>query len=788
MPGSLNLRVFLSSPGDVAEERRLAREVMQALEGSHLLRGRVRFEIVAWDDHHAAAPMDARETPQASVNRYTGRPADCDLTLVILWSRIGTCLPQDLTRPDGTRYESGTVWEVEDAVAADKPVFVYRRTEIPRIDLDDPEFESKRTQYDAVKGYFAKFQNADGSLEAGFNPYPQPLDFANLLREHLEAFVDQHLGAHGASATPPIGADDPTVTRILTLIDEVDRKNRQIDEKDAEIARLRDENDALRRAAIARTLTAAAQPQASPEAAAAGAALEAGNSVPAEALLREQELDLAQAPITDDTPAHAQRKQAAELAREQGALAVGRDARAALTAYQRAAEYEPEDTRTLFAIGDLHLQLGDSDAAALRFRSAAAIAEALAARDPANTAWQRDLSVSHEKIGNVLLAQGDRSTALVAFRESLAIREALAARNPVDQGWQRGLSVSHEKIGDVLVAQGDGPAALVAFRKSLTIREALAAGDPANTEWQRDLSVSHIKIGDVLLGQGDGPAALAAYRKSLAIFEALAARDSVNTGWQRDLSVAYDRVGNVLAAQSDGPATLTVYRSSLAIREALAERDPANTEWQRDVSVSYDKIGNVLLAEGDRHTALAAFHKGLAIREALAARDPANTVWLRDVSVSLNKIGDALLAQGDQPAALASFCKSLAIRESLAARDPLNTAWQHDLSVSHTKVGDALAAQGDGAAALAAYRMDLTIADALAARDPASAQWQADLAVSCAKLGSLEHGLSVEARRDHLLRGRDILIALKAAGRLMPNQDWIAWFEQQLAKLPPTAP
>jgi len=35
------------------------------------------------------------------------------------------------------------------------------------------------------------------------------------------------------------------------------------------------------------------------------------------------------------------------------------------------------------------------------------IAEALAARDPANTEWQRDLSVSHNKIGDVLLAQGD---------------------------------------------------------------------------------------------------------------------------------------------------------------------------------------------------------------------------------------------------------------------------------------------------------------------------------------------------------------------------------------------
>ena len=64
--------------------------------------------------------------------------------------------------------------------------------------------------------------------------------------------------------------------------------------------------------------------------------------------------------------------------------------------------------------------------------------------------------------------------------------------------WQRDLSVSHDKIGDVLEAQGDGPGAVAAYRKSLAIAEALAARDASNTEWQRDLSVIHNKIGDAV--------------------------------------------------------------------------------------------------------------------------------------------------------------------------------------------------------------------------------------------------------------------------------------------------
>ena len=118
------------------------------------------------DDAHAAAPMDARETPQTSVNRYTGRPSECDLTLVILWSRVGTPLPPGLTRANGTQYQSGTVWEYEDALAAGKPIYIYRRTAKPQIDLDDLDFNAKREQYESVKRFFQGFTNPDGSLQS----------------------------------------------------------------------------------------------------------------------------------------------------------------------------------------------------------------------------------------------------------------------------------------------------------------------------------------------------------------------------------------------------------------------------------------------------------------------------------------------------------------------------------------------------------------------------------------------------------------------------------------------
>ena len=140
------------------------------------------------------------------------------------------------------------------------------------------------------------------------------------------------------------------------------------------------------------------------------------------------------------------------------------------------------------------------------------------------------------------------------------------------------------------------------------------------------------------------------------------------------------------------------------------------------------------------------------------------------------------VAQGDGPGALAAY---------RAAEDPRSAgaagSGQHGVaarsSVSHNKVGDVLVAQGDGPGALAAYRAGLKIREALAQQDPANTQWQVDVAISCWKIGSIEGLLSINDRKLYLLRGRQILAALKEAGRLQPTQDWIGSFDAAIHDL-----
>jgi tetratricopeptide (TPR) repeat protein len=130
----------------------------------------------------------------------------------------------------------------------------------------------------------------------------------------------------------------------------------------------------------------------------------------------------------------------------------------------------------------------------------------------------------------------------------LGIAEQLAQSDPANAGWQRDLSVSYNKLADVLLSIGERDQAMENYQKSLGIAEQLAQSDPANAGWQRDLSVSYNKLADVLLSIGERDPAMENYQKSLRIFEKLAQSDPVNTGWQTDLVISYYKIGDLLAA------------------------------------------------------------------------------------------------------------------------------------------------------------------------------------------------------------------------------------------------
>jgi formylglycine-generating enzyme required for sulfatase activity len=219
----LHLRIFLSSPGDVPAERKIALEVIELLQYESQFKDSVFLEVVAWDKPGAGTPMLANKSPQAAIDAGLAMPAECDIVIVIFWARVGTPLPfPEYKKENGEPYYSGTVWEFDNAMEASRlhgrpEVVVYRCTEKVLLDDDAPDFEQILAQKKLVRKFFDQFADAKtGANLGGINCYQKPEDFRRDLTVHLRKLAEKlKLKRSGEPAPYPSGSIKSALPRQL---------------------------------------------------------------------------------------------------------------------------------------------------------------------------------------------------------------------------------------------------------------------------------------------------------------------------------------------------------------------------------------------------------------------------------------------------------------------------------------------------------------------------------------------------------------------------------------------
>jgi tetratricopeptide (TPR) repeat protein len=185
------------------------------------------------------------------------------------------------------------------------------------------------------------------------------------------------------------------------------------------------------------------------------------------------------------------KKDTAAAYRNLGAIAGLRDPKKALDAYEKAVEFDPDDVESLLWASYILVDRGNLDGAQTRLDRVLSLATA---NMPFYQYWAR------LGLGYIRVQRGDLAGALKSYRDGLAIAERLATSDPGNTGWQRDLSVSYDRVGDVQVAQGDLAGALKSYRDSLAIAERLATSDPGNVQWRNDLQYTIDQIGGLAYG------------------------------------------------------------------------------------------------------------------------------------------------------------------------------------------------------------------------------------------------------------------------------------------------
>ena len=103
------------------------------------------------------------------------------------------------------------------------------------------------------------------------------------------------------------------------------------------------------------------------------------------------------------------------------------------------------------------------------------------------------LFVDHE--GGSLVALGFTTQAVDRYMRLVDAFTQRAQSEPGRADYQRDLSVSYERLGDLYRALGQGEQALQLYQQSLDIRDRLAQSEPGRADYQRDLSVSYQRLG-----------------------------------------------------------------------------------------------------------------------------------------------------------------------------------------------------------------------------------------------------------------------------------------------------
>ncbi|MHB0999849.1 MAG: DUF4062 domain-containing protein [Armatimonadota bacterium] len=138
--------VMIASPGDVASERNIIREVIYEWNVIHSAAKKVVLLPVGWDTH--SSPEMGRK-PQELINDQV--LDKCDLLVGVFWTRVGT---------ETDEYASGTVEEIERHITSGKPTMVYFSNKPVHPDSVDQDQYAKLKEFKESckeKGLFETF-------------------------------------------------------------------------------------------------------------------------------------------------------------------------------------------------------------------------------------------------------------------------------------------------------------------------------------------------------------------------------------------------------------------------------------------------------------------------------------------------------------------------------------------------------------------------------------------------------------------------------------------------------
>ena len=159
--------VMIASPGDVASERSIIRDVIYEWNAVHSNARKIVLLPIGWESHSSP---EMGSSPQSIINNQI--LDKCDLLVGVFWTRIGTATVD---------FASGTVEEIEKHVNSGKPAMLYFSSQPVAMDTVDLEQVAKlKTFKESCQG------------RGLYESYDSHSDFKEKFYRQLQLKLNQH--------------------------------------------------------------------------------------------------------------------------------------------------------------------------------------------------------------------------------------------------------------------------------------------------------------------------------------------------------------------------------------------------------------------------------------------------------------------------------------------------------------------------------------------------------------------------------------------------------------------
>jgi tetratricopeptide (TPR) repeat protein len=176
---------------------------------------------------------------------------------------------------------------------------------------------------------------------------------------------------------------------------------------------------------------------------------------------------------------------------------------------------------TLTELACLYHCTGRYDEAEKPCRRALAIYLFLAAVDPANTIYQKDLGRGHVVMGLVHFTRNHGPQAIAELTRARAVFVKLVQAHPSVIEYHKGLAVTQNNLGEAYSLSGRLKDAETAFRAGLVVFDRLAKEHPTVLEYAVNRGAGNSGLAGVFQQQGKYPEALQGFEQAVGILEPL---------------------------------------------------------------------------------------------------------------------------------------------------------------------------------------------------------------------------------------------------------------------------